>query len=117
MNNTRYTLADIKMKSDQKCAYCGTHSGTFEIDHIIPKTHGGVRSFDNLLLACRTCNGQKGARELSDFRLYQALGKKRYNVLKLMSQVEDPTPQEITVIKSYLYLGNVHSFYFETLNK
>lgn len=34
-----------------------------EIDHVIPESLGGSGDADNLVLACRTCNRKKGARD------------------------------------------------------
>lgn len=31
------------------------------LDHLIPKDHGGLDTGDNLVPACGTCNGSKGA--------------------------------------------------------
>jgi hypothetical protein len=33
---------------------------TFEIDHVIPRKHGGPTAADNLALACFFCNNRKG---------------------------------------------------------
>jgi 5-methylcytosine-specific restriction endonuclease McrA len=32
------------------------------IEHIFPRTHGGTDDVENLALACRRCNGEKGVR-------------------------------------------------------
>ena len=32
------------------------------LEHILPKTHGGSDHVDNLAIACRRCNNQKGKR-------------------------------------------------------
>jgi hypothetical protein len=44
------------------CAYCGTAEGTMEVDHIIPVSRGGTDALSNLVLACASCNAQKGDR-------------------------------------------------------
>lgn len=48
-----------------RCGYCLTSQHIvglqFEIDHIIPESHGGTNDEDNLWLACSGCNGHKGA--------------------------------------------------------
>ena len=48
------------------CAYCRCTEGlmgiTFEVDHIIPESAGGVTKLDNLCLACPVCNRAKAAR-------------------------------------------------------
>lgn len=36
---------------------------TFEVDHIVPVSHGGRTKFGNLCLACPTCNRHKAARQ------------------------------------------------------
>lgn len=39
------------------CAYCGDYADT--VDHVIPTSRGGANIIANLVLACRTCNGEK----------------------------------------------------------
>ena len=47
------------------CEYCRVAQderlAKFQIDHIIPKKHGGSDENDNLALACLKCNGFKGS--------------------------------------------------------
>ena len=42
------------------CQYCGVKKVPLTIDHIIPKSHGGKDSWDNLVAACKPCNQKKG---------------------------------------------------------
>lgn len=39
------------------CQYCGEYGDT--VDHVFPKSQGGPHSWDNLVAACKDCNGQK----------------------------------------------------------
>jgi 5-methylcytosine-specific restriction endonuclease McrA len=39
------------------CHYCGGRAAT--ADHVIPKSRGGTDAWDNLVAACRSCNGSK----------------------------------------------------------
>jgi 5-methylcytosine-specific restriction endonuclease McrA len=45
-----------------RCLYCESdltiHSTT--CDHVVPKTHGGPTTWDNVVAACKRCNAQKG---------------------------------------------------------
>lgn len=43
------------------CRYCGARPGSelLEVDHLVPRSRGGLDSVDNLVSACRTCNGRK----------------------------------------------------------
>lgn len=43
------------------CVYCGSREFP-TLDHIVPRSRGGGDGFDNLALACRSCNSSKGAR-------------------------------------------------------
>ena len=43
-----------------QCLYCGDVTGPFELDHVHPWSRGGAHSPDNLAVACRACNRNKG---------------------------------------------------------
>ncbi|MDZ8033871.1 HNH endonuclease signature motif containing protein [Nostoc sp. DedSLP04] len=49
------------------CAYCRTAEAltvtTFEFEHIIPLSAGGKTAFENLCLACPSCNRYKATRQ------------------------------------------------------
>lgn len=49
-------------KFGHECAYCHRKSGDpgLEVEHIIPKSRGGTDRVSNLVLACHTCNQEKG---------------------------------------------------------
>ncbi|MEA5418026.1 HNH endonuclease [Spirulina sp. CCNP1310] len=57
----------VRQHFRELCAYCHTAQTlavtTFEIEHIIPQSVGGKTEFDNLCLACPTCNRHKAARQ------------------------------------------------------
>ena len=42
------------------CQYCDA-LGAAEVDHIIPKHHGGTNTLGNATLSCRRCNSMKGS--------------------------------------------------------
>lgn len=44
------------------CQYCGVRRHDLTIDHIIPRSRGGVDSWDNVVAACLKCNVKKGDR-------------------------------------------------------
>lgn len=56
------------------CVYCRTREqwgrvrGTFDLDHFVPQTFQPDQStdYDNLLYACRTCNGSKADKTVPD---------------------------------------------------
>ena len=64
---SRYISASLKSKvfaaDERRCCYCQTSKVNSKIpmaiDHIVPRSKGGTSSFENLCLACRTCNELK----------------------------------------------------------
>jgi hypothetical protein len=57
---------EIRNRYGNCCAYCRTAESlavaTFEIEHITPRAAGGKTVFENLCLACPTCNRFKADR-------------------------------------------------------
>lgn len=50
------------------CGYCGSKSGPFDVDHVVPISLGGaLTDLRNLLLACAPCNRSKGAKMVSEW--------------------------------------------------
>ena len=39
------------------CQYCG--AGAENLDHVIPKSQGGLHSWENVVASCRRCNSRK----------------------------------------------------------
>ena len=49
----------IYKRDSNSCQYCGS-TRNLTIDHIIPKCRGGEDTWENLVVACRSCNTKKG---------------------------------------------------------
>jgi len=41
------------------CQYCGTRS-SLTVDHVIPRSKGGLSTWDNIVASCAPCNRRKG---------------------------------------------------------
>jgi hypothetical protein len=62
-------------RAGQRCTYCqrkgtaekGWDGHAWHIDHMHPRALGGGDEEENLTLACRTCNIQKGTRRVEEF--------------------------------------------------
>jgi len=53
------TLQKLKRVYGQKCFYCYTYDAN-TLDHVLPKSKGGVMSVENGKPACKYCNLEKG---------------------------------------------------------
>ena len=51
--------AMIYKRDNNKCQYCGA-TRSLTIDHVIPKSRGGGDTWENLVVACSSCNVKKG---------------------------------------------------------
>jgi 5-methylcytosine-specific restriction endonuclease McrA len=58
------TRAGVLRRDSRVCAYCGKRADT--IDHVVPRSRGGVHSWDNCVAACRGCNSRKADRLLAE---------------------------------------------------
>jgi 5-methylcytosine-specific restriction endonuclease McrA len=51
----------IYKRDNNTCQYCGARS-KLTIDHIVPRSRGGDDSWENLVVACSSCNTKKAIR-------------------------------------------------------
>lgn len=69
--NRRSMKRRVWDKTVGKCVYCGRQTSPlddFQIDHYVSVSKGGRNTIENLVPACRSCNGQKYNRTLEQFR-------------------------------------------------
>jgi 5-methylcytosine-specific restriction endonuclease McrA len=55
---------NLYARDQNRCQYCGKRYPTSELslDHVIPRSHGGSNSWENIVCACVKCNVRKGGR-------------------------------------------------------
>ncbi|RZD13911.1 MAG: HNH endonuclease [Candidatus Acidulodesulfobacterium ferriphilum] len=60
----KFSRANIFLRDKNKCQYCGREFKKTELnlDHVVPRTHGGVSSWENVVCSCIPCNRNKGGR-------------------------------------------------------
>jgi len=57
--------AMIYKRDDNECQYCGSRKN-LTIDHVIPRSKGGMDTWENLVACCSSCNIAKGNKLLKD---------------------------------------------------
>lgn len=62
-------IRESKYAESKTCHYCGIKTTTKnrQLDHIIPVASGGTNDADNLVVACKRCNRQKGKMLYHDY--------------------------------------------------
>lgn len=60
----RLTRRNLMIRDQFQCQYCGRRPNQrdLNVDHIVPRSRGGLDSWDNLVVSCRSCNLKKGRR-------------------------------------------------------
>ncbi len=61
--NIVFTRFNLFLRDGFSCQYCG-HGGELTFDHVIPRSRGGITSWENVVSACSSCNLKKGAKTL-----------------------------------------------------
>jgi 5-methylcytosine-specific restriction endonuclease McrA len=54
----------VLLRDNHRCAYCQGHADT--VDHVIPRSRGGLHDWANVVAACKRHNLQKGNRFLHE---------------------------------------------------
>jgi ATP adenylyltransferase len=62
---------EVLKRAGFRCELCGISADerAIEVDHILPRRHGGEDDPTNLQALCFKCNANKGARDNADFRV------------------------------------------------
>ena len=63
-NAVTFSRRNIYKRDRYTCQYCGAQPGTEELtlDHVIPRSQGGISTWENCVLACVGCNKRKADR-------------------------------------------------------
>ena len=81
------TRENIYRRDNYECVYCGSsYAKLLTLDHVIPQSKGGKNAWDNLVTACRSCNGEKADLTLEEYGK-EIVEPKRPHYLMLMKQL------------------------------
>ncbi len=60
----KFNRRNIFARDNNQCQYCGKRFPTSELslDHVSPRSQGGIASWENIVCACVSCNVKKGGR-------------------------------------------------------
>lgn len=64
-------------RDKNKCAYCGKFGDT--VDHVVPKSEGGIEIPSNYITACLPCNEHKSSYTLEEFLMMDESRIKHFN--------------------------------------
>ena len=58
----RFSKTNVFLRDLHHCQYCNTlfPKSVLTLDHVLPISHGGKTSWENIVTACSPCNAKKG---------------------------------------------------------
>jgi 5-methylcytosine-specific restriction endonuclease McrA len=81
-----FSRRTLYKRDDMMCQYCGGRPGSEEltIDHVIPRSQGGLTTWTNCILACVDCNTKKRDRtpEQAGMKLLKQPHKPKLHLFK-----------------------------------
>jgi 5-methylcytosine-specific restriction endonuclease McrA len=62
--HVRFSRFNVYARDRNTCQYCGRGfpRADLNLDHVIPRSHGGTSTWENVVCSCLRCNRQKGGR-------------------------------------------------------
>jgi len=82
----RISRKAVLARDNYLCQYCGKEDDCLTVDHVVPKSRGGVTSWENVVAACPSCNNIKGNKLLQEagMSLIRPPGEPSYIVFILL---------------------------------
>lgn len=68
MMQSKPSRSMIYKRDNHKCQYCGS-TKNLTIDHIVPRSRGGENTWENMTVACISCNTKKSNKLLEETNL------------------------------------------------
>ena len=67
----RFSRGNIFLRDNGKCQYCNVSldQRTFTLDHILPASKGGRKTWENIVACCPSCNQRKRNRTPDEARM------------------------------------------------
>jgi 5-methylcytosine-specific restriction endonuclease McrA len=73
VRHIRFSRFNVYARDRNTCQYCGKRFARqdLNLDHVIPRSQGGLSTWENIVCSCHSCNRRKGGRtpEQSGIRL------------------------------------------------
>jgi len=62
--SVKFNRRNLFARDDSRCQYCGRRFPTMELslDHVVPRSRGGISTWTNVVCSCTRCNARKGGR-------------------------------------------------------
>jgi 5-methylcytosine-specific restriction endonuclease McrA len=79
-----FTRFNLFLRDGFSCQYCGS-KGELTFDHVLPRSRGGITSWENVVASCSSCNLRKGSRSLKQAGFHLRKPPRRPEAAELMN--------------------------------
>ena len=83
--HVRFSRSNVMTRDGFTCQYCGERPprSQLNLDHVVPRAHGGRSTWENVVASCLECNRCKGGRtpEQAGLRLLRTPARPRWTPL------------------------------------
>ncbi len=97
-----FTRFNLFLRDQFTCQYCGG-KGDLTFDHVLPRSRGGITSWENVVAACSPCNLRKGNKTL------------KQSGLSLRHLPRAPSPEEMLAHGRRFPPGHLHDSWMDYL--
>lgn len=91
--SVKFNRRNLFARDDYRCQYCGKAEPIHQLslDHVVPRSHGGATTWENIVCSCVRCNSRKGGRtpKQARMKLLSQPAKPRFNPL-MTHPIDDP---------------------------
>ncbi len=97
-----FTRFNLFLRDEFCCQYCGS-KGELTFDHVLPRSRGGITSWDNVVAACSPCNLRKANKPL------------KQSGLSLRKPPRQPTAEEMQQVGRRFPPNHLHQSWMDFL--
>jgi 5-methylcytosine-specific restriction endonuclease McrA len=96
---------NILLRDRNSCQYCGVvlPAGELTLDHVIPRSRGGLSTWENLVACCHSCNRRKGNQMLHELEEMKLLREPRPFTLHTSRHIMRMIGHSDSKWRKYLY--------------
>ena len=88
------TRMNIYWRDMYRCQYCYDKfpQSKLTLDHVMPKSRGGGKTWENIVTCCEVCNQKKGSKTPSEssMKLFKIPAKPKFSVLRTKPHLKIP---------------------------
>lgn len=64
----RFSRLNVLLRDNHTCQYCGEKfpRQKLNLDHVVPRSRGGITTWENIVTSCHDCNRRKGGKLIQE---------------------------------------------------